>query len=127
MKLKRAKVTKFRSIDDSGWVEFDDVTCLVGKNESGKTAFLQALARLRPVPGQNGKFDPVMDYPSKDYGTYRRRHVAEPDVVVEAVFELTDAEIASIENDFGKGVLTSGSPLMVRKNYANRTTWSYQT
>ena len=51
MKLTRARVTNYRSIDDSGWVTIDDVTCMVGKNESGKTAFLQALRRLNPVAG----------------------------------------------------------------------------
>ena len=43
MKLTRARVTNYRSIDDSTWVNLEDVTALVGKNESGKTAFLQAL------------------------------------------------------------------------------------
>ena len=39
--LKTALVQKFRSIENSGTVRFEpDVTCLVGKNESGKTAFL---------------------------------------------------------------------------------------
>jgi hypothetical protein len=69
---------------------------MVGKNESGKTAFLQGLARLRPVDGQPVKFDPVMDYPSKDYGPYRRRHdKGDADVVVQAEYELSDGELGS--------------------------------
>ena len=64
MQLVRARVTNYKSIDDSGWVSMDGVTCLVGKNESGKTAFLQALRRLNPVPGANGDFD-LKDYPRK--------------------------------------------------------------
>lgn len=40
MKLKRYRVRNFRSIIDSGDIDVDDcVTCLVGKNESGKTAY----------------------------------------------------------------------------------------
>jgi len=128
VQLKKAKVTKFRSIDDSGWVDFDDVTCLVGKNESGKTAFLQALARLRPVAGQPAKFDPVMDYPSKDYGPYRRRHEqGDVDVVVRTELELKASELAGIERDFGEGVLTSGNVIRLEKNYANRSTWGLST
>lgn len=128
MRLKRARVTKFRSIDDSGWVEFDDVTCMVGKNESGKTAFLQALARLRPVAGQPAAFDPVMEYPSKDYGPYRRRHdEGDPDVVVQAEFELEDNELGGIEREFGAGVLTSGKVIKLQKDYANNILWTIAT
>ena len=36
MTLKRFRVTKFRSIMDSGWIDCDDVTSLVGINEAGK-------------------------------------------------------------------------------------------
>lgn len=126
MKLVKARVTQFRSITDSGWVDFDDVTCLVGKNESGKTAFLQALARLRPVAGQNGKYDPVLDYPSKDYGLYRRRHDGgDPDTVVTAQFELDDSEYAVIEQRYGTGVLPDGKLLTLSKDYANSSPWSF--
>ena len=44
MLLVKAHVENFRSIDDSGEVAIDpQVTALVGLNESGKTAFLNAL------------------------------------------------------------------------------------
>ena len=46
MRLLRARVLNYQSILDSGWVLLEPVTCLVGKNESGKTAFLQALQKL---------------------------------------------------------------------------------
>ncbi len=43
--LKQAKIYKYKSyiIEQKVQLE-DDVTTLVGKNESGKTAFLEALA-----------------------------------------------------------------------------------
>ncbi|GIS64963.1 MAG: hypothetical protein CM1200mP3_12110 [Chloroflexota bacterium] len=46
MKLTRARVRNYKSIDDSSWVNIEDITALVGKNESGKTAFLQALRKI---------------------------------------------------------------------------------
>ena len=49
MKLTRARVKNYRSIDDSSWVKLEDVTALVGKNESGKTAFLQALRKINSI------------------------------------------------------------------------------
>lgn len=127
MRLTSARVTKFRSIDDSGWVSFDGVTCLVGKNESGKTAFLQALARLLPVPGKPSNYDPVIDYPSKDYGRYRRKHQTNPDTVVEARFELSDQEMKVVEATFGAGVLPAGASVGVSKDYDNRLVWSFNT
>src|SRR5215211_1557904 len=62
--LKTSSVQKFRSIEDSGTVRFEpDVTCLVGKNESGKTAFLEALHQANPSGGAGRGFDALRDYP----------------------------------------------------------------
>jgi predicted ATP-dependent endonuclease of OLD family len=38
-------------------------TCLVGKNEAGKTALLKALYRLNPIVETEGRFDVTDDYP----------------------------------------------------------------
>lgn len=52
MKLKEFRVREFRSIWDSGPIKVDDkVSCLVGKNETGKTALLTALYRASPIIG----------------------------------------------------------------------------
>jgi recombinational DNA repair ATPase RecF len=55
VKLANVHVTRYRSAEDSGPFTIEpDVTCLVGKNESGKTNILQACSesvrhpRLRP-------------------------------------------------------------------------------
>jgi predicted ATP-dependent endonuclease of OLD family len=56
LKLIKAKVTYYRSIGDSEEFRIeDDVTCLVGKNESGKTNVQKALFRLKPI--ENEAFD----------------------------------------------------------------------
>ena len=49
MELKAFQVEKFRSIDQSEWINIDDVTALIGTNESGKTNLLSALWKLNPV------------------------------------------------------------------------------
>ena len=123
MELIRARVTNYRSIDDSGWVGIDNVTCLVGKNESGKTAFLQALRRLNPVDSASGKFS-LRDYPRKGYVRYRRRHDQDPDVVVRAEFKLNDDEIEELESKFGQGVMRSRR-VMASKNYKNQRAWQF--
>ena len=121
MNITRAKVTNYRSIDDSGWVSLDNVTTLVGKNESGKTAFLQALRRLNPVGGANGNFD-IMDYPRKGYVRYKRRHETDPATVVQAEFKLTREEMSELESRFGPGVLRSPN-VIASKNYKNQRSW----
>ena len=121
MNIIRAKVTNYRSIDDSGWVSLDNVTTLVGKNESGKTAFLQALRRLNPVGGANGNFD-IMDYPRKGYVRYKRRHESDPATVVQAEFKLTREEMAELETKYGPGVLRS-MKVIASKNYKNQRSW----
>jgi predicted ATP-dependent endonuclease of OLD family len=44
MIVSRARIKYYRSIIDTGWVDLEtDITTLLGKNESGKSSFLQAL------------------------------------------------------------------------------------
>ena len=123
MKLVRARVTDFKSIDDSGWVEIDDVTSMVGKNESGKTAFLGALKRLNPVDGDQ-EFE-LKDYPRKGYVKYRRTHDANPAVAVQAVLDLSREERAEIAAAAGENVLLSDA-VTVSKNYKNEFDWEFE-
>jgi len=123
MKFLGARVTNYKCIEDSGWVWFDDVTCLVGKNESGKTAFLQALQRLSPVPGGPDTFD-LHDYPRKRLSRYRQMHERRPANAVSAAFELFPHEMRLIEEVYGPGILRSPR-VTVRKNYKNEATWDF--
>jgi recombinational DNA repair ATPase RecF len=60
--LTEFQVQKFRNTLDSSPIPVDkEVTCLVGKNESGKTALLQSLYRLKPAYAD--KFDLDEQYP----------------------------------------------------------------
>ena len=124
MKLKRARVTHYKSIDDSGWVDLDLITCMLGKNESGKTAFLSALRRLSPVMGDTTVFE-LTDYPRKDFVQYRRLHEEDPATAVMAEFELSREEILEIENEFGQQALRS-SILTASKNYKNQLMWTFE-
>jgi predicted ATPase len=73
--LIKAQVWKYKSIEDSTAVPIADaVTVLVGKNESGKTAFLEALHKALPLRRAN--YDYVADYPRKDLVRYRPQHMA---------------------------------------------------
>lgn len=84
MKLRRFRVTNFRSIIDSGWIDCDNVTSLVGINESGKSNVILALWKLNPV--RDGKIDPLHDMPAKEYSSWRS--MTEEIVFISADYEL---------------------------------------
>lgn len=123
MKLKTVRVTNFRSVIDSGEFDVADVTCLVGKNEAGKTAILQALHRLNPVDGKAGSFSVIDDYPRASVSDYEREIKTgkrEPAHVITAIFELSNEERALVEDEYGEGCLTS-SLLMLQRGYYDST------
>src|SRR5260370_21141010 len=104
MKLIRVHVKNFKSVHDSTPFEVHDVTCLVGKNESGKTAILQALYRLNPINENEGTYNVTDDYPRTNVTEYQQQVAAgkrKPDIVVEATFQLEPSEAARLEGDLG--------------------------
>jgi predicted ATP-dependent endonuclease of OLD family len=99
VKLIAADVTNFKSIEDSDAVKIDPaVTVLVGLNESGKTAFLQALHKARAI-AKDASYQIYEDYPRKSLSAYERVHEDSPTVVATLTYELEADEIDSI-NDF---------------------------
>lgn len=126
MILKDVRIQDYRSVEDSGVVPIEhDVTCLVGKNESGKTAFLQALHLLNPLNPIKGKktYDEVMDYPSRKASAYKKTRATHPATVVTARFELESEELEQIRDDLGPDALT-GDILTVRAAYGGKKNWT---
>lgn len=104
MLLKAAEVRQFKSIEDSGRVDIDkNVTVLVGQNESGKTAFLQALHKSRPV--DKTEFNLVEDFPRKRLNAYVREHEANPAVVTELTYIMEPDEVDQINSSLGFNLL----------------------
>src|SRR5438477_4404466 len=104
MRLTAVQVRRFRNILDSNPIAVqDDVTCMVGKNESGKTAVLEALYRLKPIyPAQ---FRDIDDYPRWMLAEHRRSGEIERTSPIEATFELEPADVDAIEALGAKGVV----------------------
>ena len=49
MQLTAFRIFQYRNIEDSGLVHLDEpLSCVVGKNQSGKTNLLKALQKLNP-------------------------------------------------------------------------------
>lgn len=69
MKLLGFRVETFRSVDDSGWIECNDVTTLIGINEAGKSNIILALWKLKPAKG--GEINLRADMPRKLFAEFR--------------------------------------------------------
>lgn len=93
MKLKSARIQNYRSIKDTGVIEFErDKTILVGPNEAGKSAILQALQQLKPPKGVRS-LDALRDYPRSLYNDITKGKVDPATTpVVTAVFTLEDED-----------------------------------
>lgn len=107
MRLEKVHVTNFRSVDDSEQFTVEPVTCLVGKNEAGKSAILLALAALNPHASTPAIFDKERDYPRRLLTQYDERHKDKPAVAVTTEWRLTAGELAKIAGNVGEGVVTS--------------------
>lgn len=121
MRLEKVEIHDFRSIHNSNEFEVGDVTCLVGKNEAGKTAILQALYRLNPVISAHGKFDVTFDYPKSEVEDYRQaveKEKRKPANVVKATFSLDDTDTKPVRAVFGEQVFTSNT-FTATKGYEN--------
>jgi predicted ATPase len=118
-------VNNFRSIVDSGVVEFDKAfTVLVGKNESGKTAFLQTIHKSNSIEGDI-QYNVVDDYPRKSLIRYQKKHGESPDVVCTITYELNEDEMKKINTEIGVDIVTN-KLFSENYNYANTKTISFQ-
>jgi len=90
MRLRKFQVKAFRCIYDSGLVLVSDAVALIGKNESGKTTLLEALAHLNK------------DYPidDKDICDDLIDALTPEDRIVAGNFELNEEEKAVVAKEF---------------------------
>ena len=94
MKLTSFRVTNFRSVNDSGWTETDDVSALIGTNESGKNNLLLPLWKLKPA--KDGEINLIADAPRAEYNNIR--NLKDKPVFITARFMLLEnlaAEVAA--------------------------------
>lgn len=118
MLLKGAHVTLFKSIEDSSDVSVDDaITVLVGQNESGKTAFLQALSKTRSVE-DDAEYNYVEEYPRRLLRHYESQHGTSPAVVAHLRYELETEDIDRI-NRFAGFELLDALSLTLTYKYNN--------
>lgn len=124
MRLIRAHVQNYRSVEDSTEFRIDGgTTCLVGKNESGKTALLTALYRLNPIVPSDAAFDRQRDYPRRYLADYEDRHRNAEAVIIRTWWTLDESELGKARALLGRDAIVSHE-LVVDKGYNNQVTWS---
>jgi energy-coupling factor transporter ATP-binding protein EcfA2 len=122
MRLDALRVQNYRIIGDSGWVSVDDFAALIGRNESGKTAFMQAVQGLNP-PSNAGEYTPYEDYPRGQWAVYNEHHEEDPDIVASARFDLEPTDVKAIENAYGD--ILAGHSVTVSRDYKNDLQWAF--
>ncbi len=127
MKLTKVQITNFQSIQDSTEFAIGDATCLVGKNEAGKTALLKALYRLNPINESNADYNVTYDYPRQTVAEYEYSVMTEekqPANVIKATFSIDPEDVA--DNNVLSGLEFPKDETLyitVSKGYSNKLTY----
>ena len=117
--IKEVRVQNYRNIHDSGWVPFERVTNFVGRNESGKTAFLKALHKFKAASGET--YDPQRDFPRDRYTRDFRNDSASEWPVCSVRFSVTQEYAEELKKAHKLDVLIK--EVEFTKDYSNRFSW----
>ncbi len=117
--VREVRVQNYCNIQDSGWVPFERVTNLVGRNESGKTAFLKALHKFKAANGET--YDPQRDFPRDRYTRDFRAESAAEWSVCSVRFEVAKEYAEELKKAHGVGVLIK--TVECTKDYSNQYSW----
>lgn len=122
MKLKKVVIHKYKSVSDKQeFLVEDDITILVGMNESGKTSALEVVAKTNYFqPDEQFKFSLTHDYPRKEKKKVDK--TGEDPEAVTCYYEIDDNLFEKIENEIGKGALHS-KEFSTTTKYGNGNTW----
>ena len=111
MKLIKFRIRKYRNIQDSGEVELaGNLNCIVGKNQSGKTALLRALHKFN-AHDKRETYKLGRDWPRGE-----RRQTNPRQIVCEVTFQLSDEERTALSKLTSQDV--GIAEVVVTRNYA---------
>ena len=124
MKLKSLQVKNFKCVEDSTQFDICPVTCLVGKNEAGKTSLLEGLHKLNSDVAELGDFDVLLEYPRRRRKEYERRTSTKPDDVLITKWELEHKDVKALEEKLGISAVKSRF-VEIRKGYYPGQRWAF--
>lgn len=103
MLLKKVSIHKYKSfLTEQSYEVEPQITRIVGKNESGKTALLEALAKSNYFEDNTEfRFNKDLDYPRSELIKVRNENP--PALTCE--YELSDEDISCVETAFAKGII----------------------
>jgi predicted ATPase len=121
VKLKSVTIHQYKCIESSQNISIeDDVTILVGMNESGKTSVLEAVAKTNYFQqDESFRFDATHDYPRREKKVLDKSG-DNPDAVT-CTYEIGTEARAAIEAELGKGVFDDDT-FSVTTRYDNTRT-----
>ena len=104
MLLKKVTIHKYKSfLTEQSYTVEDRITRIVGKNESGKTALLEALAKSNYFEDNaDFQFDKDLDYPRSEFIKAKNENPA----VLTCEYELSDEDVESVEDEYGEGIIS---------------------
>lgn len=122
MKLKDVTIHKYKSIEsDQRFQVENDVTVLVGMNESGKTSILEALAKSNYFQKDSKfQYNTTHDYPRKEKKKLDKS--GEDPLAISCVYTIPKKLSDEITNDVGKEVFKN-EDVKVSHKFSNKRTW----
>lgn len=124
MKLIRAHATNYRNIIDSNPVEIGQSTCLVGKNEAGKSAFLKALEGLRSTDKTFTEYGKITNYPRRAFADYAEDYGTGEARVMLTSWDLEDSDVRALAAILGPKALQSRTVTVEKTYEQSGTSWS---
>lgn len=124
MKLKEASVENYKIVENPTPFRLDQVTCLVGKNESGKSAILEALYKIKSVEAEHRDFT-EFDYPRRRISIVEESGNLKNENVLTTVWEVEEPDIEAVIESVGFDPFTSYQ-VTLKKGYSNKLTWDIQ-
>lgn len=121
IKLKKVEIEKYKSFLEKQTIDIEDgVTRIVGKNESGKTALLEAISKFNYFDSTDKKFEfnATNDYPRGALKKYQQDYPQNDFEVIKCTFEISDELMKSIKDDVGENVFVNNS-IVISKQYNN--------
>ena len=123
MKLKKVTIHKYKSFEsDQTFDVQDDVTILVGMNESGKTSVLESIAKTNYFQNDKKfKFNKTHDFPRREKKNMDKSGIMPK--AITCVYSIDSELQEKIESKVGQNVF-SLEELSVTTKYENKGTWN---